>query len=128
MYSTHQVFGYQVDALYTFRGLENYLKQLPVAKGHAATGVNLASRFHWGLPESMFDAAIYWAWSFCYPDHKRAVLASWSWAGWDFSRIYDGCYVTLPMQGTIHREAVRYKVMDDCVTALSINNSVLDRR
>ena len=39
---THQVFGYQADAQYTFRGLENYLKQLPAAKGYAATGVNLA--------------------------------------------------------------------------------------
>ena len=46
MHFTHQVFGYQADALYTFRGLENYLKQLPATKGHAATGVNLTFRFH----------------------------------------------------------------------------------
>ena len=103
---TYQVFGYQVDALYTFRGLGNYLKQLPATKGHAATGVNLASKFHRDLPESVFDAAIYWAWSFHYPDRKRAMFPSWSWVGWDFSRIYDGFYVTLPMQDTVHREAV----------------------
>lgn len=29
------------------------------------------------------------------------------------------------MQDTIHREAVWYKVMDDCVIILPINNSVL---
>ena len=29
------------------------------------------------------------------------------------------------MQDTIHREAVWYKVMDDCAITLAINNSVL---
>jgi len=53
------------------------------------------------------------------------MFPSWSWAGWDFSRIYDGCYVALLIQDTIHREAVWYKVMDDCVTTLPVNNSVL---
>ena len=73
MHFAHQIFGYQVDALYTFRGLENYLKQLPAAKGHVATGVNLAFGFPLG---SARVAAIYWAWSFYYPDRKCAMFAS----------------------------------------------------
>ncbi|OCL05399.1 HET-domain-containing protein [Glonium stellatum] len=122
---THRVFGCQADALYAFRGLENYLQQLPAAKGRAATGVNLASGFHWGLPESMFDAAICWAWPYHHPDRRRAMFPSWSWAGWDFSGIYNGYYVSFPMQDTIYREVVWYKVMDDRGTTLPIDNSVL---
>jgi hypothetical protein len=74
MHFTHQVFKHQADALYTFYSLENYLKQLLAAKGRAVTGVNLTFRFHWGLLKSIFNAAIYWVWSFHYPDRKHAMF------------------------------------------------------
>src|SRR5438034_3429778 len=46
--------------------------------------------FFWGLPESMFDAAISWSFLYHYPERRQDMFPSWSWLGRNFCGTYVG--------------------------------------
>ena len=94
----HRSFGYRSDVLNAFCGLENHLRP------------HLSHEFHWGLPVSMFDAAIGWTFPYHYPDRKRANFPTWAWAGWDFSGLWQGFAFRYPTYRTVGREVLWHRV------------------
>ena len=94
----HRSFGYRNDVLNAFRGLENHLRP------------DLSHEFYWGLPVSMFDAAIGWTFPYHYPDRRRGDFPSWSWAGWDFSGLWQGYAFRYPTYRTVGREVLWHKI------------------
>lgn len=98
---THRAFGFQDDVLNGFRGLENLLQP------------TLTEDFHWGLPTSMFDAAVSWRFPYHYPDRRRTQFPSWSWAGWNLTKIWAGYMIGHPHQKTVGRAVLWHKVSGD---------------
>jgi hypothetical protein len=68
-YATRQL-TYESDTLDAFSGIAQSLRR------------RLGQNFYWGLPESMFDAALLWTTKNHFPHSRREELPSWSWAGW----------------------------------------------
>jgi hypothetical protein len=118
----HRSFGYQEDVLNAFLGLENYLRDLP---SRTENKVTLSAGFYWGLPESMFDVAITWTFPYHYPERRREMFPSWSWAGWNFSGTYEGYTISFPTQHTVHREIAWYRCTGSEPSYRLIDNSAL---
>ena len=110
MHMAHRNFGFCDDILNAFRGLENYLRQ------------TLSDEFHWGLPISMFDAALGWYHPYHYPARRRTNFPSWSWAGWDYSGIrIAGHHFSHPNYKTVGREVKWYRLCENPPSRQSIN-------
>ena len=62
--------SHQSDALAAFTGVLGSLS------------TRLGDRFIWGLPESLFDAAMLWRSHNHFPDRRRPEFPSWSWVAW----------------------------------------------
>ena len=102
MHMAHRNFGFCDDVLNAFRGLENHLRQ------------TLSNEFHWGLPLSMFDAALAWYHPYHYPARRRPNFPSWSWAGWDYSGIrIAGHHFSHPSYQTVGREVKWYRLCEE---------------
>ena len=102
MHMAHRNFGFSDDILNAFRGLENHLRQ------------TLSTKFHWGLPVSMFDAALVWYHPYHYPARRRTNFPSWSWAGWDYSGIrIMGHHFSHPSYQTVGREVKWYRLCEN---------------
>ena len=98
----HRNFGFCDDILYAFRGLENHLRQ------------TLSNEFHWGLPISLFDAALEWYHPYHYPARRRRNFPSWSWAGWDYSGIrIAGHHFSHPFYPTVGSDVKWYRLCED---------------
>lgn len=101
MHLAHRNFGFCDDILNAFRGLENNLRE------------TLSNEFHWGLPLSMFDAALRWYHPYHYPARRRKDFPSWSWAGWDYSGIrIAGHHFSHPSYQTVGREVKWYRLCE----------------
>lgn len=102
MHLAHRKFGFRDDILNAFRGLENHLQQ------------TLSNEFHWGLPVSMFDAALGWYHPYHYPARRRTNFPSWSWTGWDYSGIrIPGHHLSHPSYQSVGREVKWYRLCEN---------------
>ena len=102
MHLAHRNFGFCDDILNAFRGLENHLRP------------TLSDEFHWGLPVSMFDAALGWYHPYHYPARRRRNFPSWSWAGWDYAGIrIAGHHFSHPSYQTVGREVKWYRLCEN---------------
>lgn len=81
-------FGLETDILNAFKGIETWLHHYSLChqteRGHQRGF--LVMNFHWGIPESIFDAVICWSFPLHNPSWRRAhqSFPGWCWAGWKF--------------------------------------------
>jgi hypothetical protein len=91
---TSRSFGFQGDVLNAFRSLESLLQHRRIPPGE----VSFSSGFVWGLPESVFDWGLGWTFPYHFPDRRRSIFPSWSWAGWNYEGINYCVRFGLPAQ------------------------------
>ncbi|KAI9644823.1 hypothetical protein NHQ30_006850 [Ciborinia camelliae] len=99
--------GNQSDALNAFLGIQHHLQKRGLNSQHES----LIGEFHFGLPESMFDIGMVWRLPYHYPNQRRNLFPSWSWAGWNME-IGDSFHrpgVTFPYANEVRQEIVWYK-------------------
>jgi hypothetical protein len=79
-------FGYDNDILNAFKGVEMWLHNSSVRKREdgAKDLYRHTEHFHWGFPESTFDAVICWSFPVHNPTWRRVSQSfpGWCWAGW----------------------------------------------
>jgi hypothetical protein len=69
--------------------------------------------------------AITWTFPYHYPERRREMFPSWSWAGWNFSGTYEGYTISFPTQHTVHREIAWYRCTGSEPSYRLIDNSAL---
>ncbi|KAJ8061209.1 hypothetical protein OCU04_010282 [Sclerotinia nivalis] len=99
--------GNQSDVLNAFQGIEQHLQNRALSSKQES----LNGKFHFGLPESFFDLALIWTLPYHYPNQRRKLFPSWSWAGWnmEIGETFRRPGVTFPYAHAVRRELVWYK-------------------
>ncbi|CAD6446554.1 e05c4300-f911-4919-b47e-71c89540d9fc [Sclerotinia trifoliorum] len=99
--------GDQSDVLNAFQGIEQHLQNRALSSKQKS----LSGSFHYGIPESFFDLALIWTLPYHYPNQRRKLFPSWSWAGWnmEMGKTFRRPGVSFTYADAVRRELVWYK-------------------
>lgn len=79
-------FGHENDILHAFKGIEMWLYDFSLKEREKGGRRfhDLVEYFHWGFPESIFDAVVCWSFPVHNPSWRRdhQSFPGWCWAGW----------------------------------------------